>query len=78
MVSLLQAGWFVVVRFIARSEITELNSESASKRADQRMERGQLQITCNVNMVLCSCDCCFSARAIQVWGICSEVAFVPG
>ncbi len=29
MVSLLQTGGFVVVRFIARSEITELNSESS-------------------------------------------------
>ena len=29
MVSLLQTVWFVVVRFIARSEITELNSESS-------------------------------------------------
>ena len=27
MVSLLQTLWFVVVRFIARSEITELNTE---------------------------------------------------
>ena len=29
MVSLLQTGGFVVVRFIARSEIAELNSESS-------------------------------------------------
>ena len=36
MVSLLQTGRFVVVRFIARSEINELNSENSFNLAFSR------------------------------------------
>ena len=46
-IALLQTGWFVVVRFIARSEVTELNSESSYSLRYKRGVQVTLKSTIN-------------------------------